>query len=102
MCSDTLLSSLTDPRGQYRFRTIRPLPYPGRTPHIHVAVYPAGAAPFITQLYVANEPRNADDFLYQRVPEASRHLVTTDFRPAGSATAELAANWDIVLGITPA
>jgi protocatechuate 3,4-dioxygenase beta subunit len=93
--------TLTDPRGRYRFRTIRPQPYPGRTPHIHVAVYPAGTAPFITQLYVANEPRNADDFLYRRVPETSRHLVTAEFRPTGTVAAELAADWDIVLGITP-
>ena len=94
--------TLTDRRGRYRFRTIRPLPYPGRTPHIHVAVFPAGAESFITQLYVANEPRNATDFLYQRVPEEQRHLVTTEFKPAGTADVELTATWDIVLGITPA
>jgi protocatechuate 3,4-dioxygenase beta subunit len=92
----------SDSEGRYRFRTIRPAPYPGRTPHIHFAVFPAGEPPFITRLYVAGEPRNASDFLYQRVPEASRHLVTTEFKPSRVASVELAAHWDIVLGITPA
>jgi protocatechuate 3,4-dioxygenase beta subunit len=94
--------TLTDQGGRYRFRTIRPHPYPGRTPHIHVAVFPEGEEPFVTQLYVAGEARNADDFLYRRVPEESRHLVTAEFRPAGREDVELVASWDIVLGITPA
>jgi len=94
--------TVTDSLGRYRFRTIRPVPYPGRTPHIHVAVFPAGEPPFITQLYVAGEPRNADDFLYQRVPAAQRHLVTTAFTPAGAGNVELQAEWDIVLGVSPA
>jgi protocatechuate 3,4-dioxygenase beta subunit len=94
--------TVTDNLGRYRFRTIRPTPYPGRTPHIHVAVFPEGEQPFITQLYVAGDPRNANDFLYQRVPEAHRHLVTTEFKPSGVANVDLTAEWDIVLGITPA
>jgi protocatechuate 3,4-dioxygenase beta subunit len=93
---------LSDAQGRYRFRTIRPVPYPGRTPHIHVAVFPAGERPFVTQLYVAGEPRNAEDFLYQRVPEEQRQWVTTEFRPADSAEIDFTAAWDIVLGITPA
>jgi protocatechuate 3,4-dioxygenase beta subunit len=92
----------TDSDGHYRFRTIRPEPYPGRTPHIHFAVFPAGEPPFITQLYVAGESRNASDFLYQRVPVSDRHLVTTEFKSSSVANVELAAEWDIVLGITPA
>jgi protocatechuate 3,4-dioxygenase beta subunit len=94
--------TLTTQGGNYRFRTIRPHPYPGRTPHIHVAVFPEGAEHFVTQLYVADDPRNADDFLFQRVPEALRHLVSTEFRPTGKEDVKLVANWDIVLGVTPA
>ncbi len=92
----------SDAQGRYRFRTIRPVPYPGRTPHIHVAVLVPGERPFVTQLYVAGEARNATDFLYKRVPDDLRPLVTTEFRPAAAAAAQLAAQWDIVLGITPA
>lgn len=92
--------TLTDGEGRYRFLTIRPVPYPGRTPHIHVAVYPDGERPFVTQLYVAGEARNAGDFLYRRIPAESRHLVTAAFEPAEIAGAELRARWDIVLGVS--
>jgi len=92
----------TDGEGRYRFRTIRPVPYPGRTPHIHVAVRPRGAEPFVTQLYVAGEPRNAEDFLFRRIPVEQRPLVLVEFAPGDRADATLSANWDIVLGLAPA
>ena len=94
--------ALTDGDGRYRFRTIRPVPYPGRTPHIHVAVFPPGGPPFVTQLYVAGDPRNAEDFLYRRLPAERRHLVTVPFEATEGGQAELAARFDIVLGATPA
>jgi protocatechuate 3,4-dioxygenase beta subunit len=83
--------------GRYRFRTIRPVAYPGRTPHIHLAVHLDWEPPFVTQLYVAGEPLNDGDFLYRRIPAERRGLVTTEFRPAGGE-AELAASFDVVLG----
>jgi protocatechuate 3,4-dioxygenase beta subunit len=88
----------TSDEGGYRFRTIRPIPYPGRTPHIHVAVFPAGEPPFVTQLYVRGEPRNSQDFLFNRVPVERRHLVMADFVPARADDTELSAQFDIVLG----
>src|SRR5690606_26639932 len=42
----------TGPDGSYAFRTIRPVPYPGRTPHIHLAVAVSGREPLVTQLYI--------------------------------------------------
>lgn len=90
--------TVTDNDGRYRFRTIKPVPYPGRTPHIHFAVRPDFDNPFVTQLYVSGEPRNATDGLYQSIPPERRRLVTADFRPAGAI---LAARFDIVLGATP-
>jgi protocatechuate 3,4-dioxygenase, beta subunit len=90
--------TVTDAQGRYRFRTIRPVPYPGRTPHIHMAVFPDGVKPFITQLYVKNEPRNAQDFIFNRIPADRRHLVLAEFAPASAGGATLAANFDIVLG----
>jgi len=89
--------AFTDGEGRYRFRTIRPMPYPGRTPHIHVAVFPQGERPFVTQLYVKDEPRNQDDFLFNHVPAERRHMVVADFRETGSPEAGLAAEFDIVL-----
>ena len=87
----------TDSRGQYRFRTIRPVRYPGRTPHIHIAVFPPGERPFITQLYIAGEPRNETDFLYNDIPWDKRELVSAEFKAASSPGAEQQAAFDIIL-----
>lgn len=92
----------TDAEGRYRFRTIRPAPYPGRTPHIHFAVHAGDGRPFTTQLYVAGEPRNSGDFLFNRIPVERRERVLAEFTPAQGRAAELQARFDIVLGGTPA
>jgi len=89
--------SLTNAEGRYRFRTIRPVPYPGRTPHIHVAVRLPGSPAFVTQLYVAGEQANDADFLYRRIPVEKRPMVTAEFTRADDAEADLQASWDIVL-----
>ncbi len=83
--------------GQYRFRTIRPVAYVGRTPHIHFAVRAPGRRELVTQLYVQGEPRNARDFLYRSIPPAQRPSVTVPFRERPTAEAELAARFDLVL-----
>ena len=93
--------TVTDAEGRYLFRTIRPVPYPGRTPHIHIAVFPPGEPPFITQLYVRGEPRNAGDFLFDRIPPEQRPLVLADFVPVQRDGVELAANFDLILEVTP-
>jgi protocatechuate 3,4-dioxygenase beta subunit len=90
--------TVTDAEGRYRFRTIRPVEYPGRTPHIHVAVRPEWDPPFVTQLYVRGDPRNERDFLFRRIPAERRHLVQADFSAAAAGEARLAAVFDIVLG----
>ena len=90
--------SVTDGAGRYRFRTIRPVPYPGRTPHIHMAVFAPQSTPLVTQLYVRGEPRNAADFLFNRVPAERRHLVQADFLAAELPDVELRASFDLVLG----
>jgi len=89
--------SVTDTQGRYRFRTIRPEKYPGRTPHIHVAVFPPGETPFVTQLYVKNDSRNAEDFLFQQIPPERQHLLLAEFKPAQASTPELEARFDIIL-----
>lgn len=65
--------------GRYRFRTIRPAPYSGRTPHIHVKVKLQRRELLTTQLYVQGEPDNERDFLWRRLG-AERDLVTVPFR----------------------
>lgn len=88
----------SDRTGGYRFRTIRPVPYPGRTPHIHIAVFAPQSPPFVTQLYIKDEPGNAGDFLYNRVPAERRHQVQADFVAASGPGVELQAEFDLLLG----
>lgn len=92
---------LTDSRGRYYFRTIKPVPYPGRCPHIHMAVYRGSSRVLTTQCYVAGEPQNDRDGIYRGLGDAKR-LVTVDFKPlAGSTAGELTASLDLVVGLTP-
>jgi protocatechuate 3,4-dioxygenase beta subunit len=94
---------LTAASGEYLFRTIKPVPYSGRCPHIHAKVRMNGAELLTTQLYIKGHPQNDGDGVYQgiRDPKA-RESVTVDFAPAGSGAKELVAKWDIVLGTAPA
>ena len=91
----------TSADGWYRFRTIRPVSYPGRTPHIHVAVMPAGEQPFVSQIYIMGEPRNQQDFIFNHIPAEQRHLVLADFTRSTQKGVEQMAQFDIVLGGTP-
>ncbi len=68
--------------GRYRFRTIRPVPYSGRTPHIHVKVKLGPRELLTTQLYVAGDAGNARDFLWRNLPEPSRAALTVPFERA--------------------
>ncbi len=52
---------LTDSKGQYYFRTIKPVPYPGRTPHIHFAVSKNGQRVLTTQMLIEGHPQNSSD-----------------------------------------
>ena len=85
--------------GAYRFRTIRPVPYPGRTPHIHFAVTAPGRRQFVTQMYVAGEPLNERDALYRSIRDArQREAVTVRLETAnGVEPGALAGTFDIVL-----
>jgi protocatechuate 3,4-dioxygenase beta subunit len=93
----------TGSTGEYLFRTIKPVAYPGRTPHIHFAVKTKGRDKFTTQCYVKGEPRNEKDGVLRgiRDPKA-RESVIVPFEPLrDSKIGELAARFDIVLGFTP-
>ena len=95
---------LTGSTGEYMFRTIKPVPYSGRTAHIHFAIRMKGRDKWTTQCYVKGEPQNNRDSVLQgiRDPKA-RESVIVEFVPLnGSRVGELAARFDIVLGLTPA
>jgi protocatechuate 3,4-dioxygenase, beta subunit len=82
--------------GEYRFRTIRPVPYPGRTPHIHFKLSGKAVPGLVTQMYVEGEPGNARDGLYNSLDASGRAALTVrlDKAPDGKA---LAGRFDIVL-----
>jgi len=65
--------------GRYRFRTLKPAPYSGRTPHIHVKVKLDRHELLTTQLYVEGDPGNARDFLWRRLDDAGRAALTRRF-----------------------
>jgi protocatechuate 3,4-dioxygenase beta subunit len=95
---------LTGRDGGYYFRTIKPVAYPGRTPHIHYAVKTKGKKDkFTTQCYVKGEPRNEKDGVVRGIRDAKqRESVIIDFaKVEGSKIGELAAKFDIVMGFTP-
>lgn len=95
---------LTGSSGEYLFRTIKPVPYPGRTPHIHFAVKMRGREKWTTQCYVKGHPGNEKDGIWRGVrDEKQRDAITVDFAPLkGASAGELAARFDIVMGSTPA
>ncbi len=93
----------TGSTGEYRFRTIKPVPYPGRTPHIHVKVRKGERELLTTQCYVKGEALNQRDGIYRNLRDPrAREAVTVAFEPMKeSRIGELAARFDIVLGMTP-
>ena len=79
--------------GRYRFRTIRPVRYSGRTAHIHVKVKLDRRELLTTQLYVEGDPDNERDFLWRNLG-SDRSLVTVPFRPGSDG---LKADFPIVV-----
>jgi protocatechuate 3,4-dioxygenase beta subunit len=94
---------LTGSSGEYYFRTIKPVAYPGRTPHIHFAVKLPKQEAFMTQCYIKGEARNQRDGIFMSVRDPKlRDLLAVDFAPLkNSRVGELTATFDIVLGTTP-
>lgn len=93
----------TGSTGEYRFRTIKPVVYPGRqAPHIHALVKVRGHEKFTTQCYIKGHPGNANDFVLKAISDAkARESVIVDFAAVPSSRiGELAAKFDIVLGYT--
>lgn len=75
----------TDAQGRYRFKTVKPAPYPGlttawRTPHIHFDV----SGKFdrvVTQMFFPGEPLNAQDRSFNSMSSAYRELSTAKLLP---------------------
>jgi protocatechuate 3,4-dioxygenase beta subunit len=88
--------TVTDGEGRYRFRTIRPVDYPGRTAHIHYRVTTTADARLTTQMYVRHHPGNESDGIFRRLG-ADRERALADFVPSDDDSAELMARFDLVI-----
>ena len=93
----------TDSRGQYRFRTIKPVGYTlqgmYRAPHIHFAISTAGRRVLTTQMLVKGHPANVRDGITRRMDPRRLDTILADFTPRpGGSNRELSATFDIVLG----
>jgi protocatechuate 3,4-dioxygenase beta subunit len=94
----------TGSAGKYYFRTIKPVPYPGRpAPHIHVKLKKGSRELLTTQINIAGHPGNElDHIVREGLGLYDRELLMAEFKPLkGSKTGELTANFDIILGRTP-
>lgn len=87
----------TDAAGRYSFRTVKPGPYPGRTPHIHFRLVAQDGTSLVTQLYFADQARaNARDGIYRDLSARGvAQLVTT--RLAQSGRGDLEGRFDVRL-----
>lgn len=92
--------TVTAADGSYRFRTVRPVAYPGRAPHIHFAVVLGRTQRFYTQMYLEGASENASDFLFRRLlPDQQRSLLVA-FRKDHAGDPHRVGRFDIVLGKT--
>lgn len=88
----------SDSAGRLRFRTIKPVPYPGRTPHIHVKIEHANFGSLVTQLFVAGDPDNERDFLWRQLDVGGRQALAMQLEraPADSGLAWQVAHQFVV------
>jgi len=93
----------TGSKGEYRFRTIKPVPYPGRpAPHIHFKVKKGDRTLLTSQFFIRGHSGNDRDGIARVGNPLDRELVMVDFKPIKeSKVGELSAHFEIVLGRTP-
>lgn len=79
--------TVSDAQGGYEFRTIVPVPYPGRTPHIHFAVQTPSGRQLTTQMYIAQNSSNVKDLLFGWLSRSEQRALTAPLERANSKTA---------------
>lgn len=89
-------AAVTGADGAYRFRTVKPVAYPGRAPHIHFALTRKDFGTFSTQMYVAGAPENERDFLLSGIRD-SKARAGLIVALASSSAGGLAGEFNIVL-----
>jgi protocatechuate 3,4-dioxygenase beta subunit len=92
---------LVDAEGRYSFRTLKPVAYPGRAPHIHFKTATGSGALLTSQFYVAGEVQNERDFVFREASRdpAQRARIEMRLEPAnGLEQGALVTSMDIVVG----
>lgn len=83
--------------GAFEFRTIVPVPYGGRTPHIHARLVAPNGRRLTTQIYLPGHAMNEDDFLYSRLGGAAAKRAASLVETAGKEPGTRAGTFDFVL-----
>lgn len=88
----------TDAAGNYRFRTILPVPYTGRPPHIHARLHRGTTELLTTQLYLDGQERE-NNALFNMVATlyGDRRLLT--IKPEIHSNGMRSAAFDFVLDV---
>jgi protocatechuate 3,4-dioxygenase beta subunit len=87
--------------GAYSFRTLKPVAYPGRAPHIHFKVAISNGRLLTSQFYIAGEPGNERDSVFRAAARDPRQRERIEMRLApapGLEPGALATTMDIVVG----
>jgi protocatechuate 3,4-dioxygenase beta subunit len=87
--------------GAYSFRTLKPVAYPGRAPHIHFKVTTSNGRLLTSQFYIAGEPGNERDGVFRAAARDPRQRERIEMRLApapGLEPGALATTMDIVVG----
>ena len=89
--------AITDSDGRYAFRTIRPVPYSGRPPHLHIRVRTANTTALTTQVYIAGDAVGGDPVLGGS-PRGTLALLSMPLAPPRERKpSALAGTFDFVL-----
>ncbi len=93
--------TVTDDEGRYRFRTIRPVSYPGRVPHIHFKVKSRDFVELTSQIFIDGEVGNDRDFVLRSMrSESERKRVMMALKPAAlGSEVKLTGEFEIVVGV---
>jgi protocatechuate 3,4-dioxygenase beta subunit len=86
-----------DADGRFAFKTIRPVAYGGRPPHLHLKVSAAGRPSLTTQIYITGD-RTDGDFVLAQSPSGTLARLSMTLAPVdGREPGALAGHFDILL-----
>jgi len=86
-----------DAEGRYAFKTIRPVPYGGRPPHLHLRVRAGSGLVLTTQIYIAGDALAGDSVLSGSSSDTVRRLTMAVAPVTGRDPGALGGTFDLVL-----